>query len=60
MIRSCNTETTAPAAIRFSYRIQRNAATATRNTSTASSARCDISDPQVSETAESDTPPVGA
>ena len=35
------------------------AATAIRNTTTPSSARCRISDPQVSETAESDTPPGG-
>src|SRR6478736_115368 len=60
MIRSCSTETTAPTALRFSYLIQRNAATAMMKTTTASSARCEISDPQVSETAESETPLVGA
>src|SRR6476469_10564480 len=57
--RSCSTDTTAPTALRFSYRIHRNAATAIRNTTTPSSARCRISEPQVSDTAESDTPPGG-
>src|SRR6476469_3704476 len=58
--RSCSTETTAPTALRLSYRIHRNAATAIRNTTTASSARWEISEPQVSDTAESETPLAGA
>src|SRR6476469_3180223 len=57
--RSCSTETTAPTALRLSYRIHRNAPTVIRKTTTASSARWEISEPQVSDTAESDTPPGG-
>ena len=49
------TDSTAPKATRFSYRIHRNAATAMRKTITAISARWEISEPQVSDTAEFET-----
>src|SRR5664279_6268599 len=55
-MRSWTTERTAPKATRFSYRIHRKMATAMRKTITAITARWEISEPQVSDTAEFETP----